>query len=304
MLLLSKFFSYMRRNYQLYLLILPAFASVVLFSYVPMYGVQIAFKNFRPARGIAGSSWVGLEHFARFLKTPFFYRIVYNTVGISVYSLVAGFPIPIVLALLINEVRHPRLKKNIQMITYAPFFISTVAMCGMVLLFLKKDTGVVNALVTFFGGEATDFISKPQYLWSIYVWSGIWQGMGWSSIIYIAALSGVDPEVIEAAVIDGANRFQKIVYIDIPTILPTVVILLILSVGSLLGVGSEKMLLLQNSLNKDASEVISTYTYNLGVLQGQYDYTTAIGLFNSTINALLLLGVNTVARRLGETSLW
>ena len=211
---------------------------------------------------------------------------------------------PILLAIMINEVRSGWFKKTVQMITYAPYFISTVAMCGMLLLFLKKDTGVINALVVLLGGARTDLINRPELFWSIYVWSGIWQGMGWSSIIYIAALTSVDETIVEAALIDGANRMQKIIHIDLPTIRPTIIILLIMNVGSLLNVGYEKTLLLQTSLNMDTADVISTYTYRLGVLQGQYDYTTAIGLFNQVINAILLVGVNWVAGRLGDTRLW
>jgi putative aldouronate transport system permease protein len=232
------------------------------------------------------------------------WRVIRTTLVISVYSLVVGFPIPILLAFMINEVRSTVFKKTVQMVSYAPYFISTVALCGMLLLFLKKDTGFINALIALFGGERADLISNPSAFSSIYVWSGIWQTMGWSSIIYIAALSAVNPEIVEAAVIDGVTRFQKIIHVDLPTILPTVVILLILSAGSILGVGSEKVLLLQNSLNMEASDVISTYTYRLGILERQYGYTTAIGLLNSVINALVLVLVNTMARRLGETSLW
>ena len=240
----------------------------------------------------------------RFLRTPLFVRVVRNTLGISLYSLLVGFPVPILLAIMINEVRSRWFQKTVQMITYAPYFISTVAMCGMLLLFLKKDTGVINALVDFLGGTRTDLINRPELIWSIYVWSGVWQGMGWSSIIYIAALTSVDETIVEAALIDGANRMQKIMHIDLPTIRPTIIILLIMNVGSLLNVGYEKTLLLQTSLNMDTADVISTYTYRLGVLQGQYDYTTAIGLFNQVINAILLVLVNWVAGRLGDTRLW
>lgn len=300
----QRFWRYLQSNYQLYLLILPALLCVILFSYVPMYGIQIAFKDFRPAQGIAGSQWVGMEHFVRFLRTPLFVRVVRNTLGISLYSLLVGFPVPILLAIMINEVRSRWFQRTVQMITYAPYFISTVAMCGMLLLFLKKDTGVINALVDFLGGTRTDLINRPELFWSIYVWSGVWQGMGWSSIIYIAALTSVDETIVEAALIDGANRMQKIIHIDLPTIRPTIIILLIMNVGSLLNVGYEKTLLLQTSLNMDTADVISTYTYRLGVLQGQYDYTTAIGLFNQVINAILLVLVNWVAGRLGDTRLW
>jgi len=295
---------YMRRYYQLYLLILPALASVIIFNYWPLYGIQIAFKDFRPGLGFTGSEWVGFEHFLRFFKIPTFYTLIKNTVGISLYGLIAGFPIPIFLAFMINEVRSRKFKKTVQMITYAPYFLSTIVVCGMLLLFLKKDTGVINAIVALFGGERQDFILKPQYFWSIYVWSGIWQGAGWGTIIYLAALSSVSQETVEAAIIDGCNRFQKIIHVDWPAIVPTIIILLILSFGSLVGVGYEKVLLLQTSLNMDAADVLSTYTYRQGILGGQYDYTTAIGLLNSIVNAILLVAVNTLARKTGETSLF
>ena len=205
---------------------------------------------------------------------------------------------------MLNETANQKFKKTVQMVTYMPYFISTVAVCGMLLLFLKKDTGVINVLIGMLGGEQKDLIAYPEYFWSISVWSGVWQGMGWSSIIYIAALSGVSQELVEAAVIDGANRFQKIWYVDIPAIRPTMVILLILNCGSLLSVGSEKILLLQNSLNMEASEVISTYVYRQGILNAQYDYTTAVGLFNSVANVILLTITNTICRKVGDTSLW
>lgn len=295
---------YIRNYYQLYLLILPAVVFIIVFNYWPMYGIQIAFKDFRPGRGFAGSEWVGLEHFIRFFKTPTVWKLIRNTLGISLYGLAAGFPIPILLAVMINEVRSARFRKTVQMITYAPYFLSTVVLCGMVLLFLEKNTGFFNALVVLFGGEAKDWINKKEYLWSIYVWSGIWQGAGWGSIIYLAALSTVSQEIVEASIIDGANRLQKIFHVDLPAIVPTIIILLILSIGSLIGVGYEKILLLQTSLNMDTSDVLSTYTYRLGIIGGQYDYTTAIGLANSLVNALLLVLVNSIARKAGETSLW
>jgi putative aldouronate transport system permease protein len=297
-------YRYLKRYYQLYLLILPALASVVIFNYWPLYGIQIAFKDFHAGLGFSGSEWVGFEHFIRFFKTPTFWTLIKNTVGISLYGLIAGFPIPIILAFMINEVRSHKFKKTIQMITYAPYFLSTIATCGMLLLFLKKDTGVINAMVAFLGGERKDFILNPDYFWSLYVWSDIWKGAGWGTIIYLASLSAVSQETVEAAIIDGANRIQKIIHVDWPAIVPTIIILLILSFGSLVGVGYEKILLLQTSLNMDAADVLSTYTYRQGILGGQYDYTTAIGLLNSVVNGLLLVAVNAIARRTGETSLF
>lgn len=300
----QRFRKYMRNYGQLYLLVIPAVVWTIIFCYWPMYGVQIAFKKYSFAEGMFGSEWVGLKHFVRFFKSPNFTQVLTNTLGISLYGLIVGFPLPIILAIMLNEAVSDRFRKTIQMITYMPYFISTVAVCGMLLLFLRKDTGVINALVSAFGGQRKELISYPEYFWSIMVWSGEWQGVGWSSIIYIAALSGVNSELVEAAYIDGVNRFQKIWYVDLPTIAPTMVILLILNCGSLLSVGSEKVLLLQNSLNMDTSEVISTYVYRLGILNAQYDYTTAIGLFNSLVNVILLVLVNTICKKLGSSSLW
>jgi putative aldouronate transport system permease protein len=301
---MTRAFRYLSRYWQLYALVLPAFVFVVIFNYWPLYGIQIAFKDFNAGLGFVGSKWVGFEHFIRFFQIPTFWTLIKNTVGISVYGLVAGFPIPIILAFMINEVRSRRFKKSVQMITYAPYFLSTIVTCGLLLLFLKKDTGVINAIVVALGGEAKDYIAQSKYFWSLYVWSDIWKGMGWGTIIYLAALSTVDQEIVEAAVIDGVNRIQKIFYVDWPVIVPTVIILLILSFGSLVGIGYEKILLLQTPLNMDASDVLSTYTYRQGILGGQYDYTTAIGLLNSLVNGFLLLGVNYIARKTSETSLF
>jgi len=298
------FWQYFREKWQLYLLMTPAIVLIIVFAYVPMYGIQIAFKDFIFSKGILGSKFVGMYHFSRFFHNPNFRRVIVNTLGISLYSMALGFPMPILLAIMINETRNQKFKKTVQMITYAPYFISQVAMCGMVLLFLKKDNGVINAIIEAFGGERSDLISNPRLFWHIYVLSGVWQYTGWNSIIYIAALSSVSPNIVEAAIIDGASRFKKIIHIDIPTILPTIVILLILNVGQLLGVGSEKVLLLQNSLNLERSETISTYIYRQGIVGSKYDYATAVGLFNSVINAFLLLIANRVAKQLGETSLW
>lgn len=295
---------YFAEKWQLYLLMLPAIVLIILFAYVPMYGIQIAFKNFVFTKGIAGSQWVGLKHFTRFVHNPYFGRIMKNTLGISLYGLIAGFPLPILLAVLVNEAGNRTLKKSVQMVTYAPYFISQVAMCGMVLLFLRKDNGLINRIVELFGGQRQDLINNPGLYWHIHVWSGVWQFTGWNSIIYIAALSGVDPSIIEASVIDGATRVQKIIHIDLPTIAPTIVLLLIMNVGSLLNVGSEKTLLLQTSLNLDQSEVISTYIYRQGIVGGKYDYSTAVGLFNAIVNGVLLVIMNTTAKKLGDNSLW
>lgn len=294
----------LKKNYILYLLILPVFLYYVIFAYVPMYGIQLAFKEFVPKLGILGSPWVGLDNFTRFFSSYNFQSLLLNTLGISVYGLLAGFPIPILFALLLNYLPGKRFRKSVQMVSYAPNFISVVVMCGMITIFLAPDTGIVNQIITALGGKSVSFLSVPGYFKSIYVWTGVWQGMGFSSIIYISALSGVDGQLHEAAIIDGATKFQRIVHIDIPSIAPTMIILLILSLGSIMSVGFEKIYLLQNSLNMSASDVISTYVYRVGLIDSDYSYSTAVGLFNSVINAILLVTVNTAAKKLSSTSLW
>jgi putative aldouronate transport system permease protein len=277
---------------------------IIIFSYGPMFGVQIAFKEFRAREGIWGSPWVGLLHFRNFFNSYQFTRVLINTLGISFYGLIAGFPIPIILAILVNESTHNRFKKAVQLITFAPHFISTVVMTSMIMMFFSVYGGPVNNLLVLMGGERFDFMASPALFKSIYVWSGIWQNMGYNSVIYIAALSAIDPSLYEAAIIDGASKFQKILYIDLPGIAPTIIILLILNSGHIMNVGYEKILLMQNPLNMPASDVISTYVYRMGLENAQYSFSSAVGLFNSVVNAVLLLAVNQVARRLGETSLW
>lgn len=290
-------------HYQLYLLILPALVYVLVFSYVPMYGVQIAFKDFRPSVGIWGSKWTGLKHFIRFATYPDFWKIVNNTLSISLYSL-ATFPCAVLLAVLFHETQSVRFKKTVQMITYAPHFLSTVVLCSLVMLMLNKNTGPVNLIREAMGMERIDFMTHPQYFSSIYVWSGVWQNIGWGSIIYLAALSGVPPELVEAAIIDGAGRSKVIWYVYIPSILPTIIITFIMSTGSILSVGFEKIYLLQNNLNLDASRVISTYTYEVGLVSGQFSYSSAIGLFNNVINVILLGIVNTISKKVSDVGLW
>jgi putative aldouronate transport system permease protein len=293
-----------RRCWQLYLIMLLPMLVIIIFSYGPMFGVQIAFKNFMARDGIWGSPWVGFIHFENFFRSYQFRRILTNTLGISLYGLIAGFPIPIILAILVNESSHDVFKKGVQLITFAPHFISTVVMTNMVLMFLSVYGGLVNNIIVSLGGGRVDFMAKPEYFKSIYVWSGVWQNMGYSSVIYIAALSAIDPALYEAATIDGAGKFQKILYIDLPGIAPTIIILLILNSGHIMNVGYEKILLMQNSLNMSASDVISTYVYRMGLEQAQYSFSAAVGLFNSVINTILLVLVNQTARKLGETSLW
>lgn len=290
-------------DWRLYVLLLPSLVYLFIFAYIPMYGVQIAFRDFSPRKGIWGSEWVGLEYFKRFIEYPNFKFLMMNTLRIGLYSL-ATFPCPIIFALMLNEVRSSKFKKSVQMISYIPHFLSTVVVCSMVTLFFNQKTGVVNAIIEFLGGTRTDFLTKASYFEDIYVWSGVWQGLGFGAIIYIAALASVPMEQIEAARIDGATRLQIIWHVNIPYILPTIIIMLIFSCGGILGVGFEKILLLQNDLNLSRSQVISTYVYEIGIRGGQFSYSSAIGLFNTIINVTILAIVNEIARRFGETSIW
>lgn len=295
---------YWQENWQYYILLLPAIVFTIVFAYVPMYGAQIAFRNYKVKLGFYGSEWVGMKHFVRFVTSSNFWPLLRNTLSISVYSLVAGFPAPIILAFMLNELKSSKLRKSVQMITYAPHFISAVAVCGLIRLFTQRESGVINLFIMILGGDGIDFLSEPAYFSTIYVISSIWQELGWGTIIYLAALSGVDPQIVEASVIDGANRLQKIWYIDIPTIMPTIIILLILNVGSILNVGYEKVLLLQTPLNMETSDIISTYVYRLGIEDAQFSYTTAIGLFNSVVNLALLTIVNYISKKFSGSSLW
>ena len=293
------------QSWQWYILLLPAIVYVALFNYGPMYGLQIAFRKYRTINGISGSAWLGLEHFRRFLTYPDFWRMIRNTLSITLYSL-ATFPCPVIFALLLNEVFNIKFKKTVQMITYAPHFMSEVVICSIVLMFLDRANGPVNNLIASLGGKRIPFIAEPDYFADIYVWSGVWQNIGWSSILYISALSSISPELVEAAKIDGANRMQIIWHVNIPGILPTIAITFIMSTGSLLSVGYSKIYLLQNDLNISASEVLSTYVYKIGLLGNgsQYDYTTAIGLFNNLANILVLLLVNKIVKSVSETGLF
>ncbi len=292
------------RNYDLYLFLLPGLLWYLIFTYGPLYGVQIAFKDFNGGLGIWGSPWVGLKHFTRFITSYTFPNLLKNTLWLSVYSLLAGFPFPILLALMLNEVKNVRYKKLVQTVTYAPHFISMVVMVGILTLFFSPSMGVVNSVLKTLGFPAKSFLTQAGLFRHMYVWSGVWQGMGWGSIIYLAALSGVDPQQHEAAVIDGASRLQRIWYINLPVLLPTITILLILNCGSILSVGYEKVLLMQNDLVLDVSEVISTYVYKRGLLKAEYSFSAAVGLFNNVVNVAILLAVNGVTRKVGQTSLF
>jgi putative aldouronate transport system permease protein len=288
----------------LYLMILPVAAYFVIFHYIPMIGVQLAFKEFDPRTGIFGNKWVGLKYFVRFVTSYDFSRIIGNTIGISLYTLAVGFPAPILLALMLNEVAARSLRRFVQTVTYAPHFISTVVFVGMLVTFLSPSSGIINILITRMGGKAIHFMQNPDNFKTIYVLSGIWQSAGWGSIIYIATLSSVDVELYEAAYVEGISKVGKILHIDLPCLLPAITIMLILQIGNIMNVGFEKVFLMQNSMNVSSSQVISTYVYNVGLIGVQYSYATAIGLFNSAINFGVLVAANTVVRRLGALSLW
>lgn len=289
-------------SWQLYVMLVPTLAYLFLFNYMPIYGVQIAFRDFRGSRGIWGSQWVGLKHFIRFINYPNFWPILRNTLVISLYSL-ATFPCSVILALLFNEIDNRFFKRTVQMVAYAPHFISTVVVCSMLTLFLNRN-GLINNLLAAVGVPRTDYLTYPEYFASIYVWSGVWQSVGFGTVIYMSALSSVPGELIEAARIDGATRMRIVWHINIPTILPTIVTMLILRCGSILGVGFEKVFLLQNSLNLDASQVISTYVYDLGIQRAQYSYSSAIGLLNTVVNVILLMIVNKISRKVTQVGLW
>ena len=297
----------MRRFWQLYLFVLPPIITTFIWHYIPLYGVVIAFKDYKVIDGILGSDWAGLEHFMAFFRDPYFEPIRWNTIRISLYSF-ATFPCSIIFALMINELTNHKFKKTVQMISYMPHFISTVVVCAMVHMFFNVDGGIVNNAIVALGGEPVPFMYKAKYFDHLYVWSGVWQGIGWGTIIYLANLSNVSPDLIEAARIDGASRWDVVVHINIPTILPTVVIMLILRVGSIMGVGFEKVFLLQTDLNLSASRVISTYVYErtlgAGGTTAYWDYSAAIGLFNTFINLILIILTNTIARKVSDIALW
>ena len=293
------------RYWPLYLMVLPAVMVIAVFSYGPMYGVVIAFKNFKPAYGIGGSPWVGLRNFERFFSSYQFKNTLLNTLSISIYSMLACFPAPIILALMMDQVRSKSTQRFIQTVTYMPHFISVIVVSGMILTFLNVSTGLYGNLARLLGvRNPKDLLGEKNLFSTIYVLSDIWQHTGWDSIIYMAALSAVDPSLHEAARVDGASEWDRIVHIQIHSIVPTMVILLILRAGSLMNVGFDKVYLLQNGLNLDRSEVLSTYVYKVGMINQQYSFSAAANLFNTVVNFVMIMLVNQIARRLGETSLW
>jgi len=292
-----------RLNWKLYILALPVILYYLLFCYKPMYGALIAFMDYTPGNSLFANEWVGFKHFISFFNSIFFFRVLKNTLTISLTTLVFSFPLPIVLALLLNEVKSKRFSKTVQTISYLPHFISTVVICGMI-----KDFTSANGLVTDFlvllGGKRQALLNDPNMFVPVYVISGIWQQLGWNSIIYIAAIAGVDQSLYEAASVDGAGRLRQVWHITLPSILPTIIILLIMRVGNLLSVGFEKIILLYNPAIYDTSDVISTYVYRKGLLEYNYSFSTAVGLFNSVINFILLVATNTISKKATESSLW
>lgn len=293
-----------KKNWILYVMILPVIAYFAIFHYAPMYEILLAFKDFKPKLGIMGSPWVGLDHFIRFFSSYNFGNLIRNTLTLSLYSLLVCFPLPILFAVMLNYLRNRFLKKTVQMVSYAPHFISTVVLCSMITIFCNVDTGVFNMLRQLVGLEAVDFLAKPEWFKHLYVWSGAWQSIGWSAIIYIAALSGVDYQMHEAAIIDGASKLQRIIHVDLPSIKSTIVMMLILRFGSVMNLGFEKVFLLQNDLNKSAASTISTYVYEVGLLKSNYGYSTAINLFNTVINVLLLVSANKISKKVAGESMF
>ncbi|MBW7453059.1 ABC transporter permease [Paenibacillus sepulcri] len=290
-------------NRYLYVMMLPVIAYYAVFHYAPMYGVLIAFKDYSPMKGIMGSEWVGLAHFKAFFDSYYFLRVLKNTIVISLYSLIFEFPAPILLALMINEIRSKAYKKIVQSVTYMPYFISMIVIAGLIRDF-TDSRGVINTIYMFFGGDGTAMLQHPDLFRPIYILSEIWQKVGWESIIYLAALMGIDQEQYEAARIDGAGRLKQIWYVTLPGILPTIVILFILRMGNLLNVGFEKIILLYNPVIYENADVISSFVYRKGLLEFSWSYSTAVGVFNSIINLMLLVMANWISRRVSNNSLW
>lgn len=291
------------RNKYIYLMAIPMLLYYLIFHYRPMYGAIIAFKDFNPMKGILGSPWVGFTHFISFFEGAYFGRVLRNTLLINIYGLLFGFPAPIILALCLNEIQNKIFKRTVQTISYLPHFVSLMVICGIIVNFTSRN-GLINHIIAFFGGERVNLLSRPEYFRPIYIISDIWQSVGWGSIIYLAALSGIDVEQYEAARIDGASRWQKIWHISIPGIMPTIVILLILRMGNMMNVGFEKIILLYNPGTYETADVISSYVYRKGLMEFSFSFSSAVGLFNSVINFTLLLCANWISRRVNETSLW
>jgi putative aldouronate transport system permease protein len=295
---------YLKNNWQLYVLILPAIIYFIVFNYMPLYGIQIAFKDFKAVFGIAGSKWVGLKNFENFFHAYYFKRLLTNTLLLNVYNLLWSFPIPIILSILLNQIKGPRIKRFIQTSIYVPYFISTVVLAGMLYIFLSPTSGILNVLRQALGMKAVDFMSDAKAFRSIYIISGIWQSAGWGTILYIASLSGVDPSLYEAAEIDGASIWQKIRYIDIPSIVPVIVMVFILDCGKLLSSNTDKALVMQTAGNIPTSDIIGVYVYNVGLGSGQFSYTTAIGLFINVINFVIIITANQISKKISDVGLF
>ena len=292
-----------RQHPWLYVMILPAIAYFIIFHYLPMYGVVISFQDYHPIRGIANSKWVGLKHFSAFLNGPFFWRLLRNTLSINIGLLLFGFPLPIIFALLLNEVKSGPFKKVVQTITYMPHFVSSVVVCGLMVIFCRSD-GVLTFLLSKVGLPTSNLLTYKQYFQPLYIAMNIWQELGWDSIIYFAALAGVDASLYEAAYVDGAGRWRQMWHITIPSIMPTIMILLVMRVGNLLSLGWDRIFLLYNDMVMETADVISTYVYRTGMVQMQYSFASAVGLMNSLVNVVLLIGANELSRRFTESSLW
>ena len=295
----------MRRYGLVYLMFLIPLSVLLIFKYIPMYGAQIAFRNYKPALGVLQSQWVGFKNFIKFFESPYFWTTIKNTLTLNIYSLLT-FPLCLVFALMLRYCRSQRFGKSVQMVSYAPHFISTVVVCGLLTQFLSARTGVINKVIELFGGTAANWMGSETAFKHIYVWSDVWQNLGFNSIIFISALAGISPELHEAAIVDGASQRKRIIHIDVPGVLATFVVLLILRFGSLMNIGYEKVLLLQNDLNRGASEIISTYTYKIAMqsMVPQYSYASAIGMFTYVVNMVLLFIVNKIAKLVSGSSLW
>ena len=292
------------RDKHLYIIIAPVVIYFIVFKYIPMYGLVISFMDYSVFKGISGSTWVGFNNFITFFRSMYFERLIRNTFLISFYSLLFTFPLPIIVALLFNELQNKLYKSVSQTISYLPHFISTVVVVSMLKTMLSTDNGIVNNLLAYLGCNRVSFMQEPGMFRTIYIASGAWQGTGWGSIIYLAAIAGVSPELYEAATIDGAGRFGRVYHVTLPAILPTIVVLLIMNMGNMLSVGYEKILLMYNELTFETADVISTYVYRKGILDNSYGFSTAVGLFNSLINLALLVLANAISRKVSETSLW
>lgn len=292
------------QNKYLYLMLLPALVWYIVFMYAPMYGAQIAFRDFKPFLGITKSPWVGWRYFIQFFQSEYFGRLIKNTLGISLYSILVSFPLPIILALILNEVRNKKFQKGVQTIVYLPHFISMVVMVSIINSFLSPSSGMLNGIIEFFGGDPIHFMAEPQYFKTIYVLSDVWQNAGYNSIVYLAALTSIDPALYEAATVDGASKWDKLIHITLPGIMPTIMIMLILRMGSMFSVGYEKIMLMYNEATYETADVISTYVYRRAFKSGDYSFSTAIGLFNSVINFVIIMVFNKISKKISEVSLW